>query len=597
MSWGVRWQGQLAHAQTQATSLPPYLRLVTEGSGPMQKVTRIEQVPGAVLRPLGSVTALAAELNAGNSAAASTALVNTGIGLFGDGLGATSSAGTMLEHGLMVNGLSSLNTAFAWAGLVTTLVSASNDQAQGNPTAAGAGALKGAMSFAISNWGWGAVQVGGVSLFFLDIALREWAGATLSAGLDNFRAVYRESFRDDPRGVNDWKRIAWDIYLQAEAKTAASHDAAANAFGTMLSAEVKRYTDRKFTPEMLLNWDKSTAGLGMFGDQARVEEALAKEYQTEIEAMLLKQVYPEIARRAGERNIKQMVARLNAELRPDLNREVLLEVTAWGLAAPADVVVPLADGTAWSGRTDAAGTFRMTFTRLAFLKGGLPGKVLLRHDGQEEAREVRIVGDRMTAIFGEPTAAIITRFRLQEAPRSCVMTRRDAQTGAVLERRSMGLPALAESLLDMAVLPSGAIIAGSYDPATGAWRDASPGQVRDNRDLVFGPPYYTGLDKLSDCSFDLLTSAGKLSAGQCRFWRRAEKTKGTEQLELRCDSPGKADLVGIFADAKVTGTGGQGMTYFPMDGAAGKALVDTLRLGMEKGAKGFDPSMLKGISP
>lgn len=474
----------LGTAEAEVPKLPPFLKLVTEGSGPMEKITRIERVPGAKLAPRASILALANETGAGKAAELSTELMNQGIGLFGDGFGAVSSGNTFLVHGLQINSLGSLDTAFTWAGLVTTAISAANDFANDRPTEGVAGSLKGFMGFAISNWGWSAVQVGGISLYFVDITFREWAKGTVNAGLDNFRKVYRESFRDDPRGVNEWKRVAWEKYLVAEQWQDKKRDPAANVFGTLMQAEIARYTAREFTPEMLLNWDKAKVGWGMLGDQARVEEALAKEYATEIEAMLLTRVYPELARKAGERSVARMVAKLNADLVPDLNKIVVLEVLAWGAPEGAEVSVPLVQGKPWGGTLDATGAFRMEFTRFAFVKAGLPGKVILRRDGGEETRDVRIVGGKMVAIFGEPQAAIISRFKLVDGPRACILTERDAQTGKLINLRTMGLPALADSQLDMAVLPSGTVIAGAYDGAAGKWTSAAPGQWHLGNELL-----------------------------------------------------------------------------------------------------------------
>ena len=56
-------------------------------------------------------------------------------------------------------------------------------------------------------------------------------------------------------------------------------------------------------------------------------------------------------------------------------------------------------------------------------------------------------------------------------------------------------------------------------------------------------------------------------------------------------------MIGIFADAATVGVAGAGMTYYPLDGAEGKALVETLRMGMVKGTEGFDMNTLKGITP
>jgi hypothetical protein len=239
----------------------------------------------------------------------------------------------------------------------------------------------------------------------------------------------------------------------------------------------------------------------------------------------------------------------------------------------------------------------MEFTRFAFVKAGLPGKVILRHDGVEDSREVRIVGGKMVAIFGEPKATIISRFKLVDSARSCLMTKRDAQTGALLSLKTMGFPALPDSQMDMAVLPSGTVIAGAYDGATGKWTTASPGQWHLGNELRFAPPFHGGLDKMSDCAFDLFTPAGKLNTAQCRFWRRNEMTKGGVISEARCDSAGKTEMIGIFADAATVGVAGAGMTYYPLDGAEGKALVETLRMGMVKGTEGFDMNTLKGITP
>jgi hypothetical protein len=263
--------------------------------------------------------------------------------------------------------------------------------------------------------------------------------------------------------------------------------------------------------------------------------------------------------------------------------------------------MPLASGKSWGGTTDATGAFHMTFTRLAFLKAGFPAKVLLHHDGVTDTREVRVVADKMVAGFGQPQAAIISRFKLTEGVRSCVVIQRDAQTGALIDAKSLNMSALPESQMDLATMPSGTMIAGAYDAAKGSWTTASPGQWHLGTEVLFAPPFHAGIDKISDCGFDFLTPAGKMNTAQCRFWRRTEKTQGAQTFELRCDSPGKIDLMGVFANPATLGMAADGsagaMTYYPLDGPTGKALVDTMRGALSKGALGFDLGSLKGVAP
>lgn len=294
-------------AQSQTPKVGPLIQVISSGSSPNEKIDRFELPSGKAIPPLASIKALAAEFMAGDAVSQSEAVLEARMELFGDALGGVSITATLSEQLLQLHGLQSVNNALNWAGIVLTVVSAASDIADGNTKKGTLDALKGYMSFAIERWGWGSLQVAGVSLYFLEITFREWDKATFAAGLDNFRDVYRASFKENGRGVNAWKRVAWEIYLKAEAAGAASRDPASNSFGSLMTAEVETYTARSFTPEMLLNWEKSNVGLGMYGGQERVEKALASEYAVEIQAMLLKDVYPEIAKRAGERNIRQML--------------------------------------------------------------------------------------------------------------------------------------------------------------------------------------------------------------------------------------------------------------------------------------------------
>lgn len=576
-------------AQSQTPRVGPLIQMISSGSGPIEKIDRFERSPGKAILPLASIKALVAEFKAGDAAAQSKAIVDARMEVFGDTLGGVSITATLTEQLLQLHGLQSVNNALNWAGIVFTVVSAASDIADGNTKKGTLDTLKGYMSFAIERWGWGSLQVAGVSLYFLDITFREWDKATLAAGLDNFRDVYRASFTESGRNVNEWKRVAWDTYLRAEAAGVASRDPASNSFGSLMTAEIEKYTARSFTPEMLLNWEKSNVGLGMYGGQERVEKALAAEYAVEIQAMLLKDVYPEIAKRAGERNISQMLARLNGPVRNELNTEVVLEVTAFGLTGPAEVVIPTPDGKSWGGMTDSSGVFRMTFSKLSFLKAGLPSKLLLRHDNQEDSRDFRIAGNKVSVMFGDPSAALISRFRLTENERSCVYTSRNTQTSTVGYVKSLRLPALGGSTVDIAVLPTGTILFGRYDEGAGRWQDAAPGHWHLDTDLLVGPPYVGEIDKLSNCSLDFLTPAGKLGAAACTFWRIKEKTLGQEQLRLRCDNPGKLDLVGVFANPTIAGQPaepGGGLKYFPLDGPEGQTLVNVLRTSMAKGIPG-----------
>lgn len=579
-------------AQADLPSIPPQIRIITEGSGTQERVVRFERIPNAAFLSDQPLLQLAADMAGADSAKRDAAMFNTGMILFGDGFGLSATLGTLAEHAAMLNGFSAINSAFTWGGLIFTVASASKDFAEGNPESGLATSLKGLMSFAISKWGWGALQVGGASMFFIDLTLREWADATFDAGLDNFREVYRASYADNPRGVNEWKRRAWEIYLVAEQRSAGSKDATAALYRDMMNAEVTRYVSREFTAEMLLYWEKNRTGLGMFGDQEDVEDMLAAEHRTEIEAMLVKKVFPDIARRAASRAMDQLVATYNGGLRRDLNGMITLELTAWGVQGPAAVTMPFADGGGWNWQTGADGTLIQPITRLAFLKAGMPQQVVLEAGGAVQERAVRVIDNRIIAIFGEPKAATVTRMRLTEGPRWCRLIRRDAATGAVIDSTAAEFPALPETVMDMAVLPSGVVVAGVYDAATGRWRDASPGVWRFGNELHFGPPKLNGIETMTDCNVDLLTSEGKTATARCNLYRRDEAVNARgERVERRCDSTASTDMVGVFADT------GQGLTYFDMSGAEGKALVDVLRRSMREGIKGFDPAMLQGMTP
>lgn len=566
------------------------IAVVTEGAGPLERVVRFERDPSdPILASDARVDAIAAAIGTGREGERALETLNAGLEAMGIRWGASQFVGTLAEHALQLGGLARVNAWLTHGGLLLAGIQASGSLADDEEDDAAATSYKAVISFVISRHGWGALQVAGASLFLFDLTLSMWEDAVIAAGENAWCDAYRQFYREKGRTVNDWKEILWRLYREAERRHGEDRDATSNAFAAYVQGEVNGFVNQAFSQDP----EAATAGAlagGLSGfayGNRQIAETLVAEQREALEAMLAREVLPEIAARAGERQLLQLIDRWNLFLRPEMNRPIRLEVTFWGTEGAEQVRIPVKGGE-WGGPLEPDGTFTLDFTRYAWLRAGLPDRVLVDTATGTLEAPLRVVDDTAIAVFGVPPMATISRYTLTEGPRSCSERRLDPATRLVTEiLDEYEMPALGQGQLDTATLVSGQVIGGRFDAAAMRWEDASPAAHRADRDaVVFGPPRVGNLAEIRGCNFGFFTAANQAMSGSCTFVRRMEFPSGGTLRERCCTAQGDIVLSGVFADM------GEGLTYHPMDDQAMRDAIEDIRQGMRDA--GMDPDMFFG---
>ncbi|MFX0543261.1 hypothetical protein ACEWPM_016255 [Roseovarius sp. S4756] len=575
----------------QSAFAAPFV-VVSEGEGPTERVVEYRLAPdaGDEMLPDNSVESVLGAMQTERASAIMDSSLNVGFGLFGDGLGAAASVATIAEHAVMIPSLSTTNNILAYAGLVITVLQVSSDLRAGEHKSAGVNAYKGTLSFVVGKFGWGALQIGGVSLFVVDVILREVESGARDIYLDRWRPVFARFLRESPearRSINDWKRIVWNLYLEAESYAGDDSEERRDYFREALSYEIASYLAKADMASISLYADFDRTGGGTSGLNDQIMKDLRESFTFRLEAMLVRDVLPEITERAEERQLRLILERMNRDLRPEMNKPVRLDVTAWGVPS-GQVRIPLAEGE-WGGPLEPNGTFSMEFTNFAWIKAGLPQRIILDGpDGRQEA-PLQVQGDRAVAIFGQPKASLIARSVLTEGRRYCSLTRYTLDRSFIDSERREDRDR-APVTLDTAIMPGDLVIVGRYDSDTGQWTQASPGVWRYGDQLHLGEPRIDGLSILENCRISLMTPEGEVAQSQCRLVRQREWIRNGELRSLRCGSDAEVDLQGVFTDI------GEGMKYYALDGEVGKMLTQVLRRSISEGVEGMSPDMLQGLS-
>ncbi len=561
---------------------------VTEGTGPDERVLRYElQVDPQDIADYDPVVRRTAErMASGIIAERRQALLDAGLQAFGDLYGGAQSLGTLGEHALMHSGLGKINKLFNYGGAVFAAVTAARQFSAGDPDEGMATSTKAIINFAISEFGWGSLQVAGVSLYIFDIVLREWQDAVMEAGVENFQGVYDAEMRKRARSINDWKRVVWEIYLQAE-RDAGGREPDGNRFRELLDAEIRRHVTVALTPEVLLEWEKSHAGLGMTGFHGIIERQLADTRGGALQAMLTLRVLPEVMRRAADRSLDRLLAVYNTELKREMNRKLRLQVTVFGPTGPVGVAIPLPAGGEWTGETGPDGTFTLEITNFARIRAGLPDRVRVDMPGGVEEKPFLRRGQEAVAVFGRPRTPYVARYRFEESPVSCRRTTRDALTDAFVGSETFGRDTPGTLQLDMSGFANGTVIVGRYDSAARDWPVMSPGLWQGN-ELHLGEPRVLSISRLRNCRFDFFTPGIEFQSGACEVLRENERIVGDNRVRTTCDSTARLELAAIVAEM------GDETRVLDVAGAEGQALVRVIRQSLRRGLENFDPSMLRG---
>ncbi len=552
---------------------------ITEGDGPEEHVVSFTISPNAKQYRLtdDALSALGNALVMKNMKAESDAAAAAGRQLFGDKLGIESAVGTLAQHALWLDEVAPVNDAFAIVGLAVGIAQVARDAAAGRDDAALTGGIKTWMSFAISKWGWGPVQIGGIALFVVDVTLREWQAAVLDAATEAWSCPYRAWYRAHPRPLSEWKVELWRLYLAAEGKSE-------KPYGDYVDGVLNEWVSRAFEDDMLASYgDCKTPAMGL--GHAVVQENLMAEHKALLEVALAKKVMPEIADRAFVRNLEAEKWRASAHLMPRLNKKLKLEVTAYGYSKGTQVIMPLPAGGAWTWTFSEDGMFSTEITKLAIIKAGYPERIAISTGDQSEERGLAISDGRLVAIFGEPQSVIVARYELSEEAGTCELKK--IMSDGKYTSQTVEASAHAPQIVDFAPLANGSWVFGQYDPATG-WRVASPA-ITKGTDIVLGEPFLDAIDGFEGCQMNML-SDDRLAESECTITRYESKAGGGgTTLERACEAEAELELAGFFSSA-ITGE----MTYYPIEGQEGRILVNILKQSLAKGVVSGVPQSFPG---
>jgi hypothetical protein len=557
----------------------PLIEVVTEGKGPSEKVIGFRLAKDAARHrlPDADVAALSQALVAGDRAREVERARDLGMQVLGLSAGGVAAIGTLAEHGLWLGSLSPANNALNNVGFMLALVQVARDAARGDDRAAATGSLKAYMSFAISRWGWGALQIGGVALFVTDVVLTQWQSGLTDIGVDVWSCRYTAWYKSNGRSVADWKVKAWELYLAAEGKGDQSYE-------VYIDGVLNGYVGLAFRDDLLATYGDCSAS--SFGEQANIREIIMGRHKAVLQKMLVARVMPEIADRAWQRQVQAQVALANKELMDPLNRRFILDVTAYGVEGAARVVMPLPAGGEWAGKLRPDGTFQAALTLYAVIKAGFPDTVRLETESGVEERKLMISGDKVSAIFGTPEVAMVSRYSLAEGAQSCTIKR--IATDGSTTTEAGGAEASPDQTVDMGMLANGSWIVGRFS-IEGGWANASPGVISGDK-LALGAPLFDNIRSISGCSLGLFDK-GKMAEMGCTIERYEMKAVNDRvTIERICTSAAKMDMVGAFAPM-----GDAAMQYFPMDGEAGKMAAEILKKSIENGGQSFDMNSIPGM--
>lgn len=567
------------NAQQLDATLGPLIEVETTGKGPGETITafRLSKNAIGIALPDEKVAALGQALLDSNAANEKQLSIDFALQSLGLGAGATNAAGTMLEHALWLDEFGPINSAMNHFGLAVAVLQMARDVASGDTRAATVGGLKAYLSWAISKWGWRGVQIGGVAFFVFDLTLSKWQSGLTEIAVDVWYCRYSAWYKEKGRSVPDWKIKAWDLYLAAEGKDDRSYD-------SYVDGVLNDYVGLAFADPLLATY--GDCGASSFGDQANIKSIIMAEHKAVLRKMLATKVMPEIAQRARLRSLRAEVTQAQETLMPKLNRTLFLEVTAYGVAGAARVVMPLPAGGEWFGKLREDGTFRASITLYAALKAGFPDTVRLETENGVEERKLVLSGYRLTAMFGAPQTPLVSRYRLSETGLSCTLKRIAADGTASSE--TTGADARPTAEVDFAMLANGAWVFGRFNPQTG-WSPASPGMTTGTK-ITLGAPLYDNIRAFEGCTIGFLTDDA-LAKGDCRierFERKAVNDRTT--IERTCTATAELELIGIYSTM-----GSEGMQYYSLDGPEGQMMREILKRSMQEGVKSFDLNTLPGM--
>jgi hypothetical protein len=543
-----------------------------------------------------------------NREAMEKAAAAEGWSIFNLGFGGGGAVGTIAENTLEMGGLKNVNGAMTNLGLFMAVWQVNIDMCSGDTQSAGANAYKGILGYAIGKWGSSALQVANVGIFAIDVALQEFGKAAWLARTDAWRQVYTKYYREREadaeageygeqplwseskekklervkgqteggRTINEWKFLL--NHYRRYAKTSAK-------FNGMVLNEIDHYVgrfwDSKDFDTEAGDIDASSWGLSRGGSlNDEIKKKLEDEHRAKLMAVLVKKVFPEIARLQWYRSLEGIVSDLNSKTRLELNDVIRIDISAFDLAAPAKIVLKKPNGGEWTGKLTPNNPRTLQITKLAMLKAGWPTEISLELPEGTQTRPLVPINDIAVISFGQPVTPMITVYERKESALSCTVTTIPLEGARTVRNETRAAPT---GDLDIASYPVGSaanfsisLVMGDFNGED--WVAASPGAVgKGGAGMYFAVPRYEDIHKITACDGGFLAGEGLMKAS-CTAERRidSEDAKGV-RTETRCTSQITIKVKGAYT------TIGEKMKYIPLDGEVGGNLRDALIQGMSAG--------------
>ncbi|WP_417667887.1 hypothetical protein [Roseibium sp.] len=584
----------------------------TKGKGPAEKVVAFKVNPDVYTTRVmkkrfvsaPTLEAIADDSFGNNQEQLEQAGRAEGWSQFGFWFGAGGAVGTLAEHVVKFEGLGGINNAMTNLGLFMTVWQVGLDLSSGDNSAAGRNAYKGLLGFATGKWGWSTLQAASVIWFIVDVTLTEFGTSAWLAREDYWRKVYSAYYREKDaaahaaqfgqqagylsptleqqvknirsrreggRSVNEWKILLAHYF---------GHASSPERFSDVIENELDLYVSKFWTSaefeEYAADTGGSTWGIAKGASLTDgIKKALEDEHKATLKAMFAKKIFPELAHKAWVEGLEREVGKLNRDVAPDLNSTIDIDVSAYDLKAPARFVMPKPAGGEWSGTLQPGKTRTLRITKLAFIKAGLPDRIVLDTDSGTKEERIIFTGLKGVAVFGTPKATVVTVLDRSESELSCTIrtSTRDGKTSTSSETR----PANVSPTIHTSVAPDMVrVLFGDYDPGSG-WRSASPGAVQADGSTSFAAPYFEDIVALDNCSSAFL-KGDVLSGGSCRVKRqRHEKTIDGRETEITCYSNAQFSLKGVYLPQ------GGVQQYYPLDGPQGEIVRNVLKESMKHG--------------
>jgi hypothetical protein len=505
---------------------------------------------------------------------------------------------TLADQLAELEGFRPLNTVMTHLGLVLTAWQVTMDLSRGDNRDAGTSAWRGSISFVLGRFGNRLMQVGGVSVWILDQTLQHAGQTAWAAREDHWRQAYARYYREGEeaarqaefgvqpilpptpeehlrrinqqsrggRSVKDWTILAWHHY-------STTSDPA--GFEARINAELDSYLGWFWSDPMMETWLDETGrarlaqGASLTG---AIRTAIEAEHRAALMERLQRDVWPEIAARAWLLDMQDEVTRLNRDAIPELNAPIEIVVTAFGLDAPATMVMPRPAGGEWRAMVQPGQSRTLRLTRMAYLRAGMPNQLRLEQAEGAETQSFSVAqSGRTTVVFGAPAAQNIVALAVTEGPQSCDLAR--IHPDGRVEHQSLTRPARSPWSLHAGTVPGAqpVSIVGQYRPGQG-WAEAAmstPGtslQALSAADglpagepstAIFTEPRLDALAEVS-CSLDLSTlqspegfaryaaTMGASLPMQCTFLREVISLHDGIELREQCRSGGEMRLESVL---------------------------------------------------